>query len=109
MILPQRLELLQLTFLAQRNPNNLLLRLGILNPNEATTRTVRSPGINIPSSKINLPSNSSSSGGGSSKLSGGHSGLFELIHNTGKGSGFAVKNGQKVNGRSVLFKGLGWT
>jgi hypothetical protein len=32
-------------FLAQRNPNNLLLRLGILNPNEATTRTVRSPGI----------------------------------------------------------------
>jgi hypothetical protein len=91
-------------FLAQRNPNNLLLRLGILNPNEATTRTVRSPGINIPSSKINLPSNSSSSGGGSSKLSGGHSGLFELIHNTGKGSGFAVKNGQKVNGAQFYSK-----
>jgi hypothetical protein len=88
-------------FLAQRNPNNLLLRLGILNPNEATTRTIRSPGIKIPTSRINLPSNgspSSSGGGGSAKLSGGHSGLFELIHNTGNGPGFAVKNGQKVNG-----------
>jgi hypothetical protein len=28
----------------------------------------------------------------------GHSRLLELIHNTGSGPGFAVKNGQKVNG-----------
>lgn len=86
-------------FLAQRNPNNLLLRLGILNPNEATTRTVRSPGISIPTSTIKLPTNGAGHGfGGAATVKGGHSGLFELIHNTGNGPGFAVKNGQKVNG-----------
>jgi hypothetical protein len=91
------------SFLAQRNPNNLLLRLGILNPNEATTRTVTTPGINIPTTRTNISSSSSSSGRGSggAKLSGGHSGLFELIHNTGNGPGFAVKDGQKVDGRQV--------
>src|SRR3954470_15168389 len=52
-------------FLAQRNPNNLLLRLGILNPNEATTRTVTTPGINIPTTRTNISSSSSSSGRGS--------------------------------------------
>lgn len=34
--------------LQQRDPNSLLLKLGILDPNESTTKTVNDPGITIP-------------------------------------------------------------
>jgi hypothetical protein len=91
----------------QRQPDSPLLALGILNPNEPTTRTVADPGVTIPgvtkttrTTSGSLTGSSSGGGGGrgSAALGGKHSPLFELIHNTGNGPGYAVKNGQKVNG-----------
>lgn len=81
--------------LRQRDPNNLLLKLGILDPNESTTKTVNDPGVTIPGITRHVRSGGSAIGGPSTKS---HSQLLELIHNTGKGPGFAVKNGQRVNG-----------
>jgi hypothetical protein len=91
-------------FLASRNPNNLLLRLGILNPNEPTTRTITTPGFTTPTlrTRVSTPGSSGGGGGGSTKLSGGHSGLFELIHNTGSGPGFAGKEWTEGKWPTVL-------
>lgn len=49
--------------LQQRDPQSLLLKLGIFNPNEPTTQTVPDPGITVPGSTV--PRGSSSSGSGS--------------------------------------------
>jgi hypothetical protein len=89
----------------QQNPNSLLLKLGVLDPNEATTKTVNDPGVTVPGITTTVRSGSKGSSSSNkipSSLPGKHSGLFELIHNTGSGGpGYAVKNGQKVDGRSV--------
>lgn len=89
----------------KQNPNSLLLKLGVLDPNEATTKTVNDPGVTVPGVTTTVRSRnrgSSSSNKIPSSLPGGHSGLFELIHNTGSGGpGYAVKDGSKVDGRSV--------
>src|ERR1044072_7234166 len=50
-------------FLEKRNPNSLLLKLGILDPNESTTSTVRTP-----STRVNLGNDSAVSGGGFNTL-----------------------------------------
>jgi len=87
--------------LQQRDPNNLLLKLGILDPNESTTNTVSTPGITVGGGSTRSQPSSRSSGG-SNQVSRGMSPLFELIHNTGTGGpGYAVKNGQRVDGRQV--------
>jgi hypothetical protein len=95
----------------QRQPDSPLLKLGILNPNESTMVAANDPGVTIPgvtkttrTTSGSLTGSSSSGGGrGSAALGGKHSPLFELIHNTGSGGpGYAVKNGQKVDGRKVF-------
>jgi hypothetical protein len=81
-------------FLRSQNPNNLLLKLGIVDPNENTSKTVTDPGITVPGSR-SQSSNQTSASGVSGSLKGGKSGLFELIH---KGDqAYAVKNGRDVD------------
>jgi hypothetical protein len=82
-------------FLQSRNPNNLLLRTGAISVDEPIERTrqVTTPSPGAP------PTSSDTMGAGARPS--GHSPLFELIHNTGNGPGFAVKNGQVVNGANV--------
>jgi hypothetical protein len=88
--------------IASRNPNNLLLKLGILNPNEPTTKTVTSPSRTISTGGGGTDNNKSpvlSSALGTK----GSGKLLELIHNTGSGGpGYAVKNGTKVDGRQTF-------
>jgi hypothetical protein len=96
----------------QRQPDSPLLKLGILDPNESTMIAANDPGVTIPGvTKTTRTTSGSLTGGsrgggggrGSVALGGKHSPLFELIHNTGSGGpGYAVKNGQKVDGRKVF-------
>jgi hypothetical protein len=96
----------------QRQPDSPLLKLGILNPNESTMVAANDPGVTIPGvTKTTRTTSGSLTGGsrgggggrGSAVLGSKHSPLFELIHNTGSGGpGYAVKNGQKVDGRKMF-------
>jgi hypothetical protein len=58
----------------------------------ATTKTVRIPGAAA------TPSGGATSGTVGGSFGKDHSPLLELIHNTGSGPGYAVKDGRKVNG-----------
>jgi len=65
-------------------------------PETRSTKTVRVPGT----AQASAASAGTSAGMGS--FAKGHSPLLELIHNTGNGPGFGVKDGRKVNGAQVF-------
>jgi hypothetical protein len=95
--------------IARRNPNSFLLRSGLLTTAEPSlsaftgskTVTDKIPGATVVSAGSPDASGRNTGPASSSRFGKSHSPLLELIHNTGSGPGFAVKNGQVVSGTQV--------
>jgi hypothetical protein len=77
-------------FLGNHNSDPIDFALGIRAAQDVPGRTTVTP--------ASLHQSALSVSDGHANLPAGHSQLLELIHNTGKGAGYAVKNGQRVNG-----------
>jgi Transglycosylase SLT domain len=77
-------------FLGSKNSDPVSFAMAIRNAQDVPGKTTTTPGT---------PAQAATAGGGNFRKS--HSPLLELIHKTGTGQGFAVKNGQEVSGPGV--------